>query len=97
MGVNVSLMVFEGEWVCMGVCVCMCASVFPLVVCASVLLLVLPGVKATAVNAKRLELLPCSYCCVVLLSECAVILSPNVCVCVRASVSFIMRPALFWC
>ena len=61
--------------------------------------LVLSDIKATAVKVKRhscvcrgeseetFVLLPCSCCCVALLSECAVILGPNVCVvghvCVR--------------
>ena len=33
-------------------------------------------------SEETIVLLPCSCCCVVLLSECAVILGPNVCVCV---------------
>ena len=78
------LMVFVYESVCVGVCVVGNACVCPLV---------LSDIKATAVKVKRhscvcrgeseetFVLLPCSCCCVALLSECAVILGPNVCAC----------------
>ena len=76
-------MVFVYESVCVGVCVVGNACVCPLV---------LSDIKATAVKVKRhscvcrgeseetFVLLPCSCGCVALLSECAVILGPNVCV-----------------
>ena len=69
------------------VCVCVCMSVGNACVCP----LVLSDIKATAVKVKRhscvcrgeseetFVLLPCSCGCVALLSECAVILGPNVC------------------
>ena len=83
MSVYVCLMLFVYESVCVGVCVVGSACVCPLV---------LSDIKATAVKVKRhscvcrgeseetFVLLPCSCCCVALLSECAVILGPNVCV-----------------
>ena len=83
MSVYVCLMLFVYESVCVGVCVVGNACVCPLV---------LSDIKATAVKVKRhscvcrgeseetFVLLPCSCGCVALLSECAVILGPNVCV-----------------
>ena len=79
--VCVCLWVSGCAWMC--VCVCVFVCVCPLV---------LSDIKATAVKVKRhscvcrgeseetFVLLPCSCCCVALLSECAVILGPNVCV-----------------
>ena len=81
MSVYVCLMLFVYESVCVGVCVVGNACVCPLV---------LSDIKATAVKVKRhsyvcrgeseetFVLLPCSCGCVALLSECAVILGPNV-------------------
>ena len=71
-GVNVFLMVFVGEWVCVDVRVCVCVSASSCSVWYQ---------SNCGESEETNVLLPCSCCCIVL-SECAVILGPNVCACV---------------
>ena len=87
----------EGQDVCLSVClsVCLGCGIYVWMGVSVFLMLFVYGwvcLRASSCSVwyqsncgeseETIVLLPCSCCCVVLLSECAVILGPNVCVCV---------------